>query len=221
MIGHDGENLAIPGLLSSGLDVVPPNNERINLLSDDSDYLNLDAIYHDINGDSDVGSADGTALRDALFTIDDYDISVEAKGDKDILLTLTDKDDPDNILFQTSIGDGEKEFDIDGITVGFDQRPDGVDDDGNVINNLRAFVKTDEYEFTFGARQPHEDNLSYIDMNVEELKAHAADDATNGFTVDVDLDGETKQVGIADILNLGEGKHENSALYQDFLDASA
>ncbi len=215
MTDYQGD-VAIPGLLTSGIDVLPPTGESINLLKDDSNDLSYDAVYHDINGDD----ASGVAMKQSTITINDkYQVEVLAQDDGELLVTVLEGGDA--VHWQGKLSDGEDSFDIDGLQVSFAQRPDGVDDDGNVVNALRAVVNTGEYEFTWGARDVHDDTLPYLDANFAEVDAHAADDATSGFTVDVDLDGTTETIGLADILNLGDGDNENSALYQQFLDASA
>lgn len=82
-----------------------------------------------------------------------------------------------------------------GMTVSTSQEVDGA----NGQKAERFVIANGDYKVTAAPRKPHAESTPYLDMNFEELKADAADNAT-GYKASVP--GFTTQFGIADLLRL-------------------
>ena len=85
-----------------------------------------------------------------------------------------------------------------GLTVSTSQEVDGA----NGQKAERFVISNGDYKITAAPRKPHAESTPYLDMNFEELKAEAADNAT-GYKTSVP--GLTTQFGIADLLRLEPG----------------
>lgn len=210
-MNNSNGSLTIPSVLQ-GVNFSPDTlNEPISLLKDDSSSMELKGTYKDINGDADSGIALDTASikfnGDTADQLDDIDVTVTTDANGELQYTvITEGDQAFAITADSPLTVGDKTFSI-------AERPDGP----NGETALRAVVTTSEYELTFAARNPDGAD-SYLDMNVAEVITSAGDDAENGFLFDVE--GADQQLGLADILNLGNGDNENQDLYNQLLQAS-
>lgn len=199
MRDDEGNLLDVPTILKDGIDFNPPVGEDIELLNDASNNLNVVGRYVDVNGDD----AGGVSMEQAKIALGDLDIRIQADESGDLEYTVQQ----DDAIFIVTPDEPQT---INGMTFQFDERPDGP----NGETALRAVVNTDEYEFTFAGREAN--GIGYLDMNAAELVTEAADDATSEFTVDID--GIDTDLGLAHVLNLGNGDNENQDLYQQLLD---
>jgi hypothetical protein len=210
---EDGTSLTVPTILKNGIDFSPTVGSLNTILTDASDKLKFSALHHDINDINGVNAAGGVAMKTAAFEIDGRLVEVtENAGDTKITVYKGLVADANAIAKTMLKSEGAQEIDVAGTKVGFSQQVDGP----NGEKALRAVVATDEYEFNFGNRKP-DGTLAYLDMNARELKVSAADDAVSGFKTDVASLGTDSKVGLAEILNLGQGANEKSALYAKML----
>jgi len=206
---EDGTSLTVPSVLKNGIDFTPTVGSLNTILTDASDKLKFSALHHDINDINGQNGPGGVAMKTAAFEIDGRRVEVTENAGDTKITVYNGLVAEANAISKTMLkSEGAQEIDVAGTKVGFSQQVDGP----NGEKALRAVVQTDEYEFNFGNRKP-DGTLAYLDMNARELKVSAADDAVSGFKTTV----ASSQVGLAEILNLGQGTNENSALYQKLL----